>query len=339
VKNLKEPLVSIILSNYNGLVHLKECFDSLYNINYKNVEIIFIDNNSTDTSVEFIRENYIDVKIIQNKRDYGFSGANNIAASHAKGEYLVLLNIDTIVDKNWLTELVKVAETSNEIGIVVSKQYYYHDRTLINYAGFSSDKYLKHHRIGYNERDHKIYKIQMETFFAAGASVLIKREVYKKIGLFEGIYYAFYEDLDLSWRAWISGYKVIYAPKSFIYHKAGFILGRKNPRKAYLIERNKLRTILKNYQFKTILRILPVYVIKRFLLQLIMIIQHSEDFFIRSQAYIKAIFWNLFHIRSLIQRRKFVNSIRVRNDDFIFDLNYKIERFIKLKKLKLMIND
>lgn len=333
---MKEPLVSIILSNYNGLVHLKECFDSLSNINYKNVEIIFIDNNSKDRSVEFIRNNYKNVIIIQNKKDYGFSGANNIAASHAKGKHLVLLNIDTIVGKNWLTELVKVAEASDEVGIVVSKQYYYHDRTKINFAGFSSDKYLKHNRIGYNERDHKLYNIQMETFFAAGASVLIKREVYEKIGLFEGIYYAFYEDLDLSWRAWISGYKVIYAPKSFIYHKAGFILGKKNPKKAYLIERNKLRTLLKNYEFKSIQRILPIYFVKRFLLLFRYFSQFSEDFFIKFQAYIKAIMWNLFHVRSLIQNRKFVNSIRIRNDDFIFKLNNKIEHFVKKNKLKLM---
>jgi len=335
---LNEPLASIIISNYNGREHLLEFFESLEKISYKNFEIIFIDNNSSDDSVDFIKKNYNYVKIIQNKKDYGFSGANNIAARYATGKYLIFLNIDTVVDRNWLIELIKVAETSEDIGIVVGKELYYHERTIINFAGFSSDKYLKHHRIGYNERDCEMYNKNRITFFASGASFLIKREVYQKIGLFEDLYYAFYEDLDLSWRTWLAGYKIIYAPKSFIYHKTGAILGRKNPRKTYLIERNKLRTLLKNYELKTIIKILPIYFVKRFLVTLRDTINLNKDSIIKLQSYIKAIIWNMVNIRSLIKKRKFINSIRKRNDNFIFVLNRKIELILMKDKLEYQKN-
>ena len=129
---------------------MKQCFDSIFELTYKNFEVIFIDNNSKDESVDFVKNTYPIVKIIQNKKDYGFAKANNIAASFAIGKYLALLNIDTKVDRNWLTELVKVAETSADIGIVVSKHYYYDDQTLINFAGGSCDKYGKCRHIGEN---------------------------------------------------------------------------------------------------------------------------------------------------------------------------------------------
>lgn len=317
---LEEPLVSIILSNFNGLKHLEECFNSLYNLNYSNFEIIFIDNNSKDKSVDFVKKNYSSVKIIQNETDLGFSRANNIAASHARGKYIALLNIDTIVDTNWLIELVKVAEISEKIGIVVSKHYYYYDKELINFAGSSSDKFLKSHHIGLNKRDHKLLNIQLKTFYACFAAALLRRNLYKKIGLFDPYYYAFAEDLDLSWRVWIAGYNVIYAPKSFIYHKTGEILGKKNPRKKFLLERNKLRTLLKNYEIKSIIYILPIYIMKRIGVVIRNALKGEKDTLLFITTHLKSFLWNLYHLKSLLKYRKIIQTYRKRDDKFIFQL-------------------
>ena len=219
-----EPLVSIVVVNYNGLKDLKLCFDSLYNLNYKNFELIFVDNNSQDNSVDFIRKNYPIVKIIELKKNYGFARGNNIGVAEASGEYIVLLNNDTVVDKNWLTELVKVAEQSNNIGIIGSKNYYYHDKTEIFYAIGTCDKFGNTGNIGHKKRDNVLFNTQMNCFFVCGAALMIKRELYEKINLFDPNYFAYFEDVDLCWRAIISGYDVVYVPKSFIYHKVGRVI-------------------------------------------------------------------------------------------------------------------
>lgn len=318
-----EPLVSIILSNFNGLYHLGECFDSIFQLKYKNFEVIFIDNNSQDRSVDFVRERYPNVKIIENKEDYGFSGANNIAIRHAKGKYIAFLNIDTVVDPNWLNKLVKVVEKSNDIGITVSKMYYYDKKELINYAGGCCDKYLKVKHIGDKKSDHRILNIQQEVFFACGAAMLIKRELYNMIGLFDPLYYGYCEDLDFSWRTWLTGYRVVYVPNSFIYHKIGQIMGEMSPKKLFLSERNRLRTLLKNYELKSLLTILPVYIGKRigFFIKDILKLKFSAIVYI--STFLKAIFWNVIHSRSLIQNRKFINLIRIRDDKFIQSLMEK----------------
>jgi len=317
---MEEPLVSIIISNYNGLPHLKECFDSLNKLSYRNKEIIFIDNFSRDNSVEYMKNKYKDVKIIENKKDYGFSKANNIAASYAKGKYLAFLNVDTAVDKNWLTELVKVAESSRNIGIAVSKHYYYDEPDLINYAGASSDKFLESHHIGINQKDNELLNIQNITFYACFAAALMRRDLIKKIGLFDPIYYAFAEDVDVSWRTWISGYNVVYVPTSFIYHKTSRILGQKSLRKKYLLYRNKFRTTLKNYELKSLIKIFPIYVVKRIGMSIKLILLMKRDAKDYIYANIKALFWNIINIKSLIKQRKLINQIRKRSDKFIFKL-------------------
>lgn len=321
---MEEPLVSIILSNYNGLKHLKECFDSLNNLDYQNFEIIFIDNCSRDKSVEFIKINYPHVRIIQNEKDYGFSGANNIAVKYSKGEYIAFLNVDTVVDKNWLKELVKVAEKSKDIGIVVSKMYYYHNRNLINYAGGSFDGYGKAVHIGDNQKDKKILNIERETFYACFAAALIKRELYNKIELFDSIYYAYGEDLDLSWRAWIAGFRVVYAPKSFIYHKIGQIIRTGvSPRKSFYYERNVLRTILKNYKIRTLMKVIPIYVGRRIGIIIRNMIRFKKKGFILVYVYIKSSFWNIIHFQSFLRSRKKVQMLRKVDDNYILKLMNK----------------
>ena len=330
---MEEPLVSIIVLNYNGKYHLKDCFNSLYNLNYnmKNVEIILVDNNSQDDSVEFVKYNYKGVKIIQLKKNAGFSSGNNIGAKKSTGKYIVLLNNDTWVDKNWLTELVKVAESSNEIGVVASKIYYFNEKNVIDFAGSFGDRCLRTSHAGRNTTDCRYHSIQRNILYACGASMLIKKELYSKIGLFDPTYFIYCEDLDLSIRSWICGYKVVIAPKSIIYHKIDRkVINPNSLKKDFLAERNRLRTIIKNYQFKNVLYLVPTYIIKKFF----EIIIHNRKFkklIFYLYSIFRAIFWNVKNIKSLIKYRTIIQRLRLINDKTLFKIIEDTKRWNLIK--------
>lgn len=316
---MDEPLVSIVILNFNGFDDLEECFSSIEKINYKNREIIFVDNNSTDDSVRFIKTNYKYVKIIELEKNYGFAKGNNVGASYAKGDYIILLNNDTIVDKNWLTELVNTAKKSKKVGIVGSKIYYYDDRKTIDFAGSSNDEYGYTSQIGAKMMDNKLINQKRKAFYACGASILFKKNLYERIGLFDPNYFIYYEDVDFCWRAWLSGFEVYYEPKSFIYHKIGRVI-KSFKKKRYLLERNRLRTILKNYEFKTLRIVLPRFFYRWGVYLRMKIRREGKKSYIWFNIYIKAILWNLININSLITERIKINCHRIKNDDYIFKL-------------------
>ena len=322
---MKEPFVSIIILNHNGLNDLKECFDSLHNLNYKNYELILVDNNSQDGSADEVRKNYSDVKIIKLKKNYGFAKGNNLGIPHARGKYIVLLNMDTVVDKNWIRELVAVAEKSKKIGIVGSKIYYYNNKTTIDFAGAFCNEYGVTVPIGILKKDNELLNMENKAFFICGAALLLRRELYDKIGLFDPTYFAYYEDVDFCWRAWISSYDVIIVPKSYIYHKMSRVI-KDTKRKRNLIERNKLRTLLKNYERKTLIKILPTYFYKQLKTAYRTKDYKSCDLVI---TYLIAILWNFTHIFSLIKNRIKVQKNRKRSDKFIFKLMKDLEDFAK----------
>lgn len=313
---MKEPLVSVIILNYNGENDLIECFNSLKNVKYQNVELILVDNGSSDNSIEIVRNKYEDVRIIELGTNTGFSLGNNLGVLRANGDYIALLNMDTVVDENWLTELVITAQKTPKIGVVASKIYYYNEKNVIDYAGSTCDIYGNTAHVGAENKDNNYLNQQRMTFYACGASLLFKKELYNKIGLFDPLYYMYYEDVDFSWRTWICGYEVVYTPKSHIYHKINRV--RHNfPRIIYMTQRNKLRTLLKNYELKTLLRILPNY----FFMRLWEIFTSREyKKYILFILYFKGFFWNILHIKSLIQNRSSIQNTRVRDDKFLFSL-------------------
>lgn len=326
---MKEPLVSVIVLNYNGKHHLKDCFNSLYNLDFDldRVEFILVDNNSQDGSLEFMENNFKEVKLIKLKKNYGFASGNNIGARKSTGKYIVLLNNDTYVDRNWLSELVIVAESSNEIGIVGSKIYYFNNKNIIDVAGTYGDRYLITNCTGRSKTDCKYYSIQREILFACGAALLIKRELYEKIGLFDPSYFIYCEDLDLSIKTWLYGYTVVVAPKSKIYHKIdGKVIKSQSLKKIFLLERNRLRTILKNYELKNVLYLFPGYIIKK-----LGVITFNNFSLKRSILYFYTMFrsliWNILNGKSLIKHRKFIQNIRKIDDKSLFKIMDAIRRW------------
>ena len=200
-KPSKLPLVSVIILNLNGLEHLEVCLDSVHATKYPNFEILLIDNNSSDSSVEYVKNNYPNVKIIKNDKNLGFAAANNIGINFAQGEYVILLNNDTEVDQNWIIEMIKTAESNQLIAACQPKVLDFYNRKKFEYAGGGGgfiDTYgypLCRGRVfDHVEFDTGQYDDYCNVFWATGAAMLLKREVLEKIGLLDEDFFIYHEE-------------------------------------------------------------------------------------------------------------------------------------------------
>ncbi|MDD4606956.1 MAG: glycosyltransferase family 2 protein [Patescibacteria group bacterium] len=312
--------VSIIIVNYNGKKWIKKCFDSLHEQNYKNIEIIFVDNASIDGSVELIKRFYPEVKIIINKENLGFVGGNNIGYQNSTGDYILLLNNDTIVTKDFLEVLVAFLNKNKDVGVVQPKIYLTKEDGLLDCTGSFLNKtgFLQH--VGFLEKDRGQYNKEKEIFSAKGACMLIKRELIEKINLFDDDYFAYFEETDFCWRSWLAGCKTIFLPQSIIYHDMGLTSRNlPSPFIDYHSFKNRICTLIKNLGIKNLIFILPLHL---FLCVII-----SFLFFIKGRtkngwAIIKAIKWNIINIRNNFQKRKYIQQkIRIINDKTIFNIN------------------
>ncbi len=220
------PLVHIIVLTWNEYNDTVECLESLGKINYSNYKIILVDNGSRDGSIQKLRERFgkdEKVRIIANEKNLGFAGGNNVGIKYAmnKGaDAVLLINNDTIVDPNFLTELVKAEKENKQAGILGSKIYYEGDPKRIWSAGGKVSKLLtKGVHIGYDEIDNGQYDETKKRDYLTGCCLLIKKEVIKKIGVLADDYFLYYEDTDYCLRARKAGYDCLYIPASKIWHK------------------------------------------------------------------------------------------------------------------------
>jgi len=209
----KVPLVSVIIVNYNGKSYLEECLASLMKIDYKNYEIILVDNNSTDTSVEYVKNTYPAITIIKLNNNYGFAEPNNIGAKNAKGEFLLFLNNDTEVNPDFIDELVNVLKKDPKIAICQS--------LLLKPNGEvdSSGDFIDTLGRAYSSKN-KVNEVK-KILSARGASMMVRKDSFWDLGGFDKKFFASFEDVDLGWRAWIWGYKIVVVPNSIVYHKGG----------------------------------------------------------------------------------------------------------------------
>ncbi|MBT0653155.1 glycosyltransferase family 2 protein [Geobacter luticola] len=219
------PRVVIIILNWNGKDDTSECLESLNALTYSNYEIIVVDNGSTDGSQRYIKEKYPQVLLMETGQNLGFTGGNNrgiTAALQKNADYVLLLNNDTVVDGQFLDELVFAGESRKDVGILNPKIYYYDEPRLLWYAGgnISLLQGLSRH-FGFQEIDHGQYDTTREVNFITGCAFLIKREVIEKIGPLDDNFFCYSEDADWSLRAIKAGYKGLYVPSSRIWHKIG----------------------------------------------------------------------------------------------------------------------
>jgi hypothetical protein len=224
---MKTPKVSVVVLNYNGLEYLKNCFDSLKQTNYPNFEVIMVDNRSTDQSVSYTKKFYPWVKIIDSGSNSGWAVGNNIGIKKANGKYIVLLNNDTICEPDWLSKLIDIAESDKKIAVVGALEWPLRGEVS---------------KVAQNKFPYKIEEVAT----ASGAAMMVKREVFEKIGLFEEKYFIYWEDTEFNYRAILTGYKVMINYNSVVHHVFGGYTGkRESERWIYEKVKNRLHLHLK----------------------------------------------------------------------------------------------
>lgn len=312
----KHHLISVVIVGYNAKHFLPECLGSLTKGSYKNIEILYIDNGSTDGTSEYINKYYPQIILIQNSKNVGFSPAHEGILAKVKGDAVLLLNTDTIAEGNLLKELVKALYEKKDIGAVQPKILMYPEKDKIDSIGsfFLLTGFLYH--VGY-EKDSSlaIYNKPMEIFSTKGAIMLIKKEVLDKTGLFDNDYFTAFEDTDLCMRIWLAGYRILYVPSTKAFHIGGGTVMKMI--RSFVVfhgEKNRIATYIKNLSPKYLLKVIPRIIIMlqiEFLMYLI--IKRRIDLAFSIQ---KAILWNIFHLKKILKKRYYVQTrIRVVGDE------------------------
>ena len=247
--NNDQPLVSIIIVNYNAGELLLNCIKSILNSDYQNLEIILIDNVSTDNSHKICKEKFQQITLIENSKNLGYCDGNNVGIKNAKGEYIVIINPDTIVQSNWLNELFSAYKQFGE-GIYQPKILSLNEKNILQSTGnmihlfgfgYSRDVGL----VDQNQRN-EIEKIG----YAAGTCLFTSSKIIEKIGLLDSFIFLYHDDVDFGWRASQLGIFSYYVPNSIVYHVKSYVL-KWSAQKFYWLERNRKYCILTHYSKET----------------------------------------------------------------------------------------
>jgi GT2 family glycosyltransferase len=257
-KEFEPGLVSIVIPNWNGKHFLSGCLDSLLKQTYEKVEIIVVDNGSKDGSVEFLKENYPTVKVPCFAVNTGFSVAVNRGIKESRGEFIALINNDTVVDANWVSALVKGMAEHPECGSLGCKMLAYDDHSLLDGVGDGYRRGGLPGRIGHREKDTGLFDKGRYILGACGGAALYRRSLLLDIGLFDEDYFAYLEDVDIGLRAQSAGYKCYYIPEAIIYHLGCGTTGSGySPLVVRLSSQNNFNTIIKNIPNALLIKFLP----------------------------------------------------------------------------------
>ncbi|MCK4353151.1 glycosyltransferase family 2 protein [candidate division WOR-3 bacterium] len=294
---------SIIIPNWNGKKFLETCLDSLRSQTFRDFEIIVIDNGSRDESAEFIKNNYPKTKIIRLDKNYGFSRAVNEGIKSANGEFVFLLNNDTEVDSNCLFECEQAIQSHSDISIFALRIMNYENRDIIDSAGICYPRSGRPYNIGINSPFSEEYNQERKVFGFCAGGAIIKKSIFKKIGYFDEDFFAYFEDVDFSFRAQLLDYECLYIPDAIVYHR-GSALPRKSIPHIYYLHRNVIWTIIKNWPGSLIIKYSPIILLYDFLATLNAII--SERTFTTLRAKIDA----FKYISKMLEKRKRIQKNR-----------------------------
>lgn len=311
------PTVSIIIDNWNGSGFLPACLKSVIRQNYPSFEVIVIDDSSTDNSVELIRNNFPEVKLIINKEHKGFAAANMIGVSNSKGEYLLFLNNDTTVTKDFLFPLVDLMINNPNVGAVQPKiKTMVKKDTLDEVANYLTPFGFLYH-FGYGQKDCNLFNKRIITFSPKGACFLVRKEIFLSLGGFDTNFYCYFEESDFAWRVWLSGYIINYEPKSVIYHfGGGSLYNQTSFNREYFSTRNRLTSLLENLSLFWLVFVIPLHFI---FLTIVFISFIFRGKYQVSLSIPKALLWNFNRLKVILKNRFYVqNTIRKTSDFNIF---------------------
>jgi len=314
---MNQPLISIIIVNYNGKTYLEKCLDSLSKITYKNYEIILVDNNSEDDSIEFVKKHYPLNIIIKLDRNYGYAYPNNVGAKNAKGELLLFLNNDTWVDSKFISEMINVLNHDKNIAICQS---------LIlqpNGEVDSSGDFIDEIGVSFSSKE-KVDDTRT-ILSAKGASMLVRKDVFESLGGFDEKFFVSFEDVDFGWRSWILGYRAVVCPKSIVSHVGGQTIKDIKPEIIFHGLKNQISMKITNFENTRVFKSLVLF----FILYGFRMLKVFFDYKLHGKTkisatnyedrkaekpniknYFKVLYWIFRNFNYLRKKHKLVNSTR-----------------------------
>jgi GT2 family glycosyltransferase len=305
--------ISIIVVNWNGKKLLPECLDGLRCQAYQDFHTILVDNGSNDGSVDFVTRNYPEVKIVALSRNTGFSAANNTAFKSVKSKYVALLNNDAVADPLWLKSLVNAIETHPKASFAASKMLFYDYPDTIDRAGDAYTRagigLLRGRGVSADK-----YNSQEWIFGACAGAALYKTTMLEDIGFFDEDFFLLYEDVDLSFRAQLGGYKCLYVPEALVYHKASSSIVYDSRISVYYSHRNLEWVYIKNMPARLILKTILQHVIYD--------IASFFYFLVRGQGrdFVKAKMDALKGLKKTLKKRRQIQANRQADDKYIWAL-------------------
>ena len=329
---------AVVILNWNGKKYLEQFLPTLIKYTQDpNTEIIIADNDSKDDSIDFLSENYPAIRQIILDKNYGFAGGYNRALTQIEAEYFVLLNSDIEVSENWLKPLINLLDSDSTIAACQPKIKSFHQKDHFEYAGAGGgfiDKYgypfCRGRILDKIEIDNGQYNDITDIFWATGACMVIRSEVYKKVNGLDDDFFAHMEEIDLCWRLKNLGYRIVYNPESTVYHVGGGTLPNNSPFKLYLNFRNNLFLLYKNLPKG---KLFPIFFSRMILDGLSAILFLLKLSFPSFNAVLKAHLHFYKSLKTLRQkRRKLLLNKAVNNHKEIYSKSIIMDYFLRKKQ-------
>jgi len=327
------PRIAIVILNWNGKKFLEKFLPSVIKYSHDSAEVIIADNASSDDSIDYLKSAFPDIRIIQNNENGGFAKGYNDALAQVDADYFVLLNSDIEVTPNWIEPVINLMESDLKIAACQPKLISYYEREKFEYAGAAGgfiDKYgypfCRGRLFQSIEKDKGQYDDAAEVFWATGACMFVRAEVYRKLGGLDNRFFAHMEEIDFCWRAKNEGYKIMYCPHSVVYHVGGGTLPKKSSKKTYLNMRNNNVMLFKNLPSDRLLKVYSARLILDGIAAVKFLFDGGfGDFFAVIRAH-----WKFFSmIPELRKERKITNHFSVSK---IYKKNLVFEYFLKGKR-------
>jgi GT2 family glycosyltransferase len=252
---MDKPLVSIIILNWNGKEHLQVCLCSVLKSTYSPIEVLVVDNGSTDGSVELVRSYFSSVIVLENRENLGYAEGNNRGIKIARGKYVVTLNNDMIVEPDWLDKPVEYLEKNTRLIAACGRQMNYYNRSIIDSLFHYPAPELLFVRAGHGETMEQNLSFAVPGYVIAvnGGSGIYRKETFEALGGFDSAYCFYNEETDLCMRAFLKGWKCLFVPQSVVYHKEGESFKKTKGQNLYYHERNRMWFVYKFYPLSFIL--------------------------------------------------------------------------------------
>jgi hypothetical protein len=308
------PLVSIIIINFNDVRFILPCLESVFRTDYPNYEVIVVDCLTAGIS-KLVEKTFHDkVRLVHFDHDIGASESHNIGAKVAQGKYIAFLDNDVQVHPNWLREVVCVLEREKDVAATQGKILLASDRTKFDCAGGFVDRFGFAFQRGWQENDRGQYDDISQIFYAKGAAMTVRKQMFNNLGGFDKSFFLYYDETDFCWRLLLKRYNILYVPKSIVFHNVG-MKEKLTPFRFYYYTRNHVTMLIKNDTLRNLAMIIPIIFL--YYLGIIMLNVKNKKVSM-SKATLSGLLWNLLRLKQIWKSRLQVRPpVRKESDDYV----------------------